>query len=154
MGTVYCKESAKNKTMLPDSTIIQKSLPEWNHPSFSDYPMIGLSYEQAVEYCAWRTDRVNELLEKNGKNYKVSYSLPSEGDFQEAWKQQKVKTDQKEVTFIKDGNKKLINVADNAQEITSGKTVLTGDISGSLQFQPYQGASSVIGFRCVAVIVK
>ncbi|OIP81418.1 MAG: hypothetical protein AUK44_10085 [Porphyromonadaceae bacterium CG2_30_38_12] len=33
----------------------------FSHPSFNEYPIVGVTWEQAVDYCAWRTDRVNEL---------------------------------------------------------------------------------------------
>ena len=37
------------------------------HPAYSDYPVVGVSWIQAVEFCNWRTDRVNELiLEEEG----------------------------------------------------------------------------------------
>ena len=37
------------------------------HPAYSEYPVVGVSWIQAVEYANWRTDRVNELnLQKNG----------------------------------------------------------------------------------------
>ncbi len=37
------------------------------HPAFHQYPVVGVSWEQAVDYCAWRTDRVNErILIDNG----------------------------------------------------------------------------------------
>jgi formylglycine-generating enzyme required for sulfatase activity len=32
------------------------------HPSFRDYPVVGVSWTQASDYCAWRTDRVNEYI--------------------------------------------------------------------------------------------
>ncbi len=32
------------------------------HPSYSDYPVVGVSWLQATEYCKWRTDRVNEKI--------------------------------------------------------------------------------------------
>ena len=31
------------------------------HPAFDQYPIVGVTWEQAMDYCAWRTDRVNEL---------------------------------------------------------------------------------------------
>ena len=32
------------------------------HPSYADYPVVGVSWLQATEYCKWRTDRVNEKI--------------------------------------------------------------------------------------------
>lgn len=29
-------------------------------PAYNDYPIVGVTWEQAMEYCSWRTDRVNE----------------------------------------------------------------------------------------------
>ena len=37
------------------------------HPAYANYPVVGVSWIQAVEFSNWRTDRVNELLlEKEG----------------------------------------------------------------------------------------
>jgi len=32
------------------------------HPAYRDYPVVGVSWVQATDYCAWRTDRVNEMI--------------------------------------------------------------------------------------------
>jgi gliding motility-associated lipoprotein GldJ len=32
------------------------------HPAYHDYPVVGVSWVQANDYCAWRTDRVNEMI--------------------------------------------------------------------------------------------
>ncbi len=32
------------------------------HPAFQEYPVVGVSWLQANDYCAWRTDRVNERI--------------------------------------------------------------------------------------------
>ncbi|HAH55664.1 MAG TPA: gliding motility lipoprotein GldJ [Flavobacterium sp.] len=46
------------------------------HPSYSEYPVVGVNWIQAVEFAKWRTNRVNEaLLEKSGyikKNAKTN----------------------------------------------------------------------------------
>jgi gliding motility-associated lipoprotein GldJ len=37
------------------------------HPAYAEYPVVGVNWIQAVEFCKWRTDRVNEVvLEKEG----------------------------------------------------------------------------------------
>lgn len=32
------------------------------HPSYRDYPVVGVSWVQANDFCKWRTDRVNEQI--------------------------------------------------------------------------------------------
>jgi len=34
----------------------------FRHPAYRNYPVVGVSWIQATDYCAWRTDRVNEML--------------------------------------------------------------------------------------------
>lgn len=33
----------------------------FTHPAFDFYPVVGVTWKQAMAYCTWRTDRVNEL---------------------------------------------------------------------------------------------
>lgn len=32
------------------------------HPSYREYPVVGVNWIQANDYCGWRTDRVNEYI--------------------------------------------------------------------------------------------
>ena len=32
------------------------------HPAYHDYPVVGVTWLQASDYCIWRSDRVNEML--------------------------------------------------------------------------------------------
>jgi len=34
----------------------------FRHPAYQDYPVVGISWLQATDYCSWRTDRVNEMI--------------------------------------------------------------------------------------------
>nr|WP_313113068.1 gliding motility lipoprotein GldJ [Aequorivita sp. F6058] len=35
------------------------------HPAYAEYPVVGVSWVQAVEFSKWRTDRVNEMILEN-----------------------------------------------------------------------------------------
>ncbi len=56
-------------TILPDTTVWREELSYndpyvdnyYRHPGFSFYPVVGVTWEQAMAYSRWRTDRVNEL---------------------------------------------------------------------------------------------
>lgn len=59
----------------PDTLVWRSSLANnepyveyyFRHPSFNNYPVVGVSWQQAHDYALWRTDRVNELeLVKGG----------------------------------------------------------------------------------------
>jgi gliding motility-associated lipoprotein GldJ len=58
------------KNALPD-TLVWRSELGFNekyvdyylrHPAYRDYPVVGVSWLQASDYCKWRTDRVNEYI--------------------------------------------------------------------------------------------
>ena len=34
----------------------------FRHPAYNNYPVVGVSWIQANDYCLWRTDRVNEKI--------------------------------------------------------------------------------------------
>ena len=55
---------------LPDTTVWRERL-SYNepyvegylrYPDFRDFPVVGVSWTQAMNYCTWRTDRVNEQI--------------------------------------------------------------------------------------------
>ncbi|MBC7915513.1 MAG: SUMF1/EgtB/PvdO family nonheme iron enzyme [Pyrinomonadaceae bacterium] len=58
---------------LPDSLVWRRPLsynePYVNnylrHPAFQDYPVVGISWDQANEYAIWRSNRVNETILRN-----------------------------------------------------------------------------------------
>jgi len=77
---------------LPDSLVWRNPLSYnepyvnlyFRHPAFQDYPVVGVTWEQANEYCQWRTDRVNEnILRQRGVlvDYKSNHDNPSGTSF-------------------------------------------------------------------------
>lgn len=70
------KDTASYNRFLPDTLVWENdnkfSLHEsyFRHPSFNMSPVVGISYEQAVEYCKWRTYMVNLNLYLRAKKIK------------------------------------------------------------------------------------
>ncbi len=72
LGLVYIPADLGSvvNAALPDTTVWRNKL-SYNepyvdyylrYPAYRDYPVVGVSWTQAVKYCAWRTDRVNEQI--------------------------------------------------------------------------------------------
>jgi len=82
-----------------DTAIMRKALPDtlvwrselaynepyveyyFRYPAYNYYPVVGVSWQQANDYCLWRTDRVNEkvLIDKGYLNKKSPVAAMKQG---------------------------------------------------------------------------
>lgn len=87
------KDSPQYRNVLPDSTVwsgLEYGEPYrtyyYSHPAYSSYPVVGITWKQATEYCLWRTNEVKASLQEDGKLDKApayfNYRLPT----YEEWK--------------------------------------------------------------------
>ncbi|HEY8398551.1 MAG TPA: SUMF1/EgtB/PvdO family nonheme iron enzyme [Flavihumibacter sp.] len=63
------EHAAIRNAALPDTLVWRSELAYnepmveyyFRHPSYNYYPVVGVTWKQANDFCLWRTDRVNEL---------------------------------------------------------------------------------------------
>ena len=70
ISRVFVEYPEVYKKALPDTLVWRRKLAYnepyveyyFRHPAYQDYPVVGVNWLQANDYCAWRTDRVNERI--------------------------------------------------------------------------------------------
>jgi formylglycine-generating enzyme required for sulfatase activity len=92
VGKQYGYDSEQYKFALPDTLVWRHKLSYnepyveyyFRHPAYSQFPVVGISFRQANEYCKWRTDVVKGQLKKMnpGKTYVFEYRLPDRAEWQ------------------------------------------------------------------------
>jgi len=77
------------KNALPDTLVWREELAYnepyveyyFRYPSYDDYPVVGVSWLQANEFCKWRSDRVNEAILADGGYMDVNINSYNEDNF-------------------------------------------------------------------------
>lgn len=54
------------------------------HPSYDNYPVVGVSWKQASAFCIWRTQTFNKYLVSQGLAGSNDYRLPTESEWEYA----------------------------------------------------------------------
>jgi gliding motility-associated lipoprotein GldK len=54
------------------------------HEAYSDYPVVGITWQQAKAFCQWRTLKKNIYRKERKKEFVNSFRLPSEAEWEYA----------------------------------------------------------------------
>lgn len=135
------EDSQEYISCLPDTSVWNEPMKSLylRHPSYSEYPIVGISYEQAIAYCKWRSDRVNEslYLKENKLDYstdlsdvsipeKVKYRLPTVEEWEEIAKINYSNKTLKKLDSKKFSSKSHYNYAgDDIEDINSDRSQIT-----------------------------
>ena len=88
----FGKNSKEHVAVMPDTTVWRQPNSSnepyvqyyYRHLAYKDYPVVGISYEQAIQFCEWRTARVKEFcsISKKYQNINFHYRLPSKQEWE------------------------------------------------------------------------
>lgn len=53
----------------------------FTHPAYSTFPVVGVTWEQASDFCAWRTDRINEKILIDAQIIELDLAQTSDNHF-------------------------------------------------------------------------
>jgi formylglycine-generating enzyme required for sulfatase activity len=162
-------DSAGIQKLLPDRANLWYTLPENRFK-----PIVSITHDQALEYCAWRSKMMTEKLGR-----KVTYRLPTIGEWKDI-AEEIVKTDLKQIekelaetkkrmkknagqyafTATKEPKSKVYHMFDNVSEMTLEKGTAMGSNNYDLtdpktnltRVIQYNAPATYLGFRCVAEI--
>ncbi len=159
LSKTHGKTSTEVQNAMPDSAAYSALYKEDFNPStfrnkYVNFPVVGISYKQAVAYCAWRSDRVNQL---GNMKHTVRYRLPTTEEFEMAKSLEKAgdsKNHNAEVNLYsteeKTRGKQVYHVLGNVSEMTDKVGIAFGGKEGEGMPKAYTEPSSWLGFRCVA----
>ncbi|HEY8404750.1 MAG TPA: SUMF1/EgtB/PvdO family nonheme iron enzyme [Flavobacteriales bacterium] len=150
MRSKYGKDSEQYRTSLPDSATWCSTYSAdefFKYGKYNDYPVVGITYEQANQYCTWRSELVSL---KYGKS--VVYTLPSKEVIEMACKQST--SSYKEGVYQLGKRNKIRGLYDNVYELTvENGMLLSSNTSGECSFQPVNEVPpGLIGIRFMARI--
>lgn len=89
----YGETSKQYRSQLPDTTVWSNYLKHntpydslyFSHPAYNNYPVVGISYLQAIAFCEWRTNYLKEYLKNTSNNdYPRSFvfRLPTKEEYE------------------------------------------------------------------------
>jgi len=136
LKNMYGSDSPEYQAAVPDSTVwlydgMSSNLPWQNSfkqiKFFKDYPVSGISYDQALAFCKWRTDRVRHFvsLSDRYRDCDFSFRLPSCAEWE----------------FVSDGSPEVFSHLNPPIVINASPTATIMNVTWPANLHFEQGAS-------------
>lgn len=142
----YGRNSDEVKDALPQDFTLENSIKDLFQKETADKPVTGITFEQAIKYCEWRTNVVNVINEETGRP-NVKYTLPTEEHYTKLIKV----FGSYEILSEKNRTERLSGLQSGVYELTADSSVLRNNGTFSREENI---PSNKIGFRCVATTIK
>ena len=114
------------------------------------FPMVAISYEQALAFCQWYGDEYN----KYSKLDSTQFSLPTQADYEAILSKAKI-TQRKALSPLQyKKGKRVFGLTDNVAEYTQDGTIVEGGENTTLKFVSVENCENPIGFRYKAMVVS
>jgi len=149
----YGENSIEYKIALPDRTVwysVYSGEICSIHNKYANYPVVGVSYEQVIQFCKWRSKQVNIKFKK----YQTTYRLPSVKEWEKIYEHAHKSKIVNDTLYPYKNSKEILGLCDNVSEMTLTARIAKG---GNWKNQEkcneiieYDSPKTSLGFRCIA----
>ena len=116
------------------------------------FPMIAISYEQALAFCQWYG---TTLMGNSTKSkFVYTYSLPTQADYEAVLDKAKITQKKALSPLQRKRSKRVLGLTDNVAEYTQEGTVVEGGENTVLKFIAAKDCETPTGFRLKATAVS
>lgn len=147
----YGEESEEYQQSLPDAAVWEMSYQGdfATNQDYYEYPVVGVSYTQAVAYCKWRSERVSER-----EHREIEYSLPTLKAYKMVTRGETENKIAEGLYSTEFGFRTFSGICENAAEMTAeeGMAIAGSDRKTCLELKEYSAPTPTLGFRCIAVL--
>lgn len=142
-------DSAAYEAALPDLAVWEMAYSNdfTEKEAFNDYPVVGISFQQAKDYCKWRTQHISSKERR-----RITFSLPSQKVYKLTLNNEDSNKIAEGLYSTNLGFRTFLGLCDNAGEMTNkeGKAIQGSDREDCLDVYEYFTPSHKLGFRCMA----
>lgn len=147
----FGEESPEFNSTIPDTATWKLSydVSFFNSDRYNDWPVVGISYEQAKGFCEWRSETISAKEKRE-----ITYSLPSMKVFKLSSRDASPNKIAEGLYSTSIGFRTFLGICENADEMTNieGLAIMGSKRRECLDTLNYVVPTHHLSFRCMAVV--